>query len=396
MAFSVVALTKMYSSNFFCPSNYVQREIEDLGSIKDSLTNNPVDLFERVPIPRTCAETFKRGMRCLARFIVALFIYIVLAPLGFVYHLALATAHLIPAILPSKRVVHLRKSSEHGENCMVDYVVSATTLFFCMPAFYAAFNLGYLLSGPYNRAPFCTAFILKNEFGITGKDGRLLRWNTRKDGDLGFFVAAKGVQDMLLLTKIHEIQTIARRTLDIQYPPTPESVQTALNFEHESVPKWRQELQRLGENIKEIERLRSVALSMKNRIPLPYFTRSEEFSKKIYAGQTPPWVITTATIRELYNRRKSELPPNFLKYLRRILAFQGCDQILGVPTIYYAETLKKALKDAKFACHPDKNPDHYDLATATFSFIQLNYEVLRGTVSPTPTVPLALEYVPDA
>lgn len=90
MSFALKAYTTMLSSNLFYPSNYKERPI-DISKDHWTITCAKIDIFEREPVANSrvdkCFRAVGKCFRALARAIGIYAIGIFLAPLGTVYHL---------------------------------------------------------------------------------------------------------------------------------------------------------------------------------------------------------------------------------------------------------------------------------------------------------------------
>lgn len=208
-SFSKIATISLLNSNFFYPSNYKLRCIEDKGSIKESLSAIP-DLFA-FQKKRNFSHLVGKPFRAVARAVAMLAIGALVAPAGVIYH-TLSGCRRIFLHLKDKEQQqhHWEKVKEHALAFFTDLFICGTTAIGI--AGYAAASMGTLfgysiflltnmispmpkafflfpedltlyLTYSGERSEFYKPIILKQAFGIVNHEGKMLTANSKIDDE---------------------------------------------------------------------------------------------------------------------------------------------------------------------------------------------------------------------
>ncbi|MGH2645240.1 MAG: hypothetical protein ACRDE2_14900, partial [Chitinophagaceae bacterium] len=200
-SFTGIGAHWILSNNFLTPSAYKIRKIRDRGSIKDSIINSDINLFDRevVDINNKSFQGIKRAVALLG-------IFIFVAPLGGVWHLGNCVYHTVLWIKKGEKPAYLK---EHISSLIIDLVWTLFTyaiaydLLKAQPSFwklmlsdkvkelteigrlvYAVIFIAYIvfslvagcliMFGAHTLSDSRKPFYLKEQFGIVGENGWLL------------------------------------------------------------------------------------------------------------------------------------------------------------------------------------------------------------------------------
>lgn len=384
VSFTERGLLGLLSSNHFFPSNYEPRVIEDKGSIKVSL-GTEIDIFERKKINHSRVQKF---VRATERLIAGVAIGVIFGSCGFVWHGTFTVIHTFQWLRGGEHTNHhWQKVKNHAGSMFVDFGAALFTAF-------GFGSLGWVVAFAPDYVPSCLAsnkrivsmiksIILKNQFGIMGKDGKLLKGNPEVD-DETLALNNSHFSDLYrkigfdILFSINDLQKKLPKNcqLPTMYPPTDVlRISTFLNRNREDFPdldidSWIKKFVTLKSNFDEITKILKNCLEQKENfilderkkiVRMPPFPWKQEFCDLFFKAdfiQSTSWEKKLdETIPWLTTRSGEGVSEEFIEYRARVRAKKKPYEILGLESEDESEeAIRKAYRRAALALHPDKVP----------------------------------------
>ena len=327
----------MMSSDWFYPSNFIERPYEPQESITETVDFDTAEFFNCTVNEAT---NNKRGkiLRCLARTIALIAIGILIAPLGMLWHGLCIAYHLFTYFQTDKDSSQWEKVKRHSGCFFVDLRIAlciglpwyqiyqrnfqskeSSRLFYllaCMTIILASSPQKAVLAfaEKEERIPLLKSLILRNDCGIVSKNGGLLPYDIKKDQEDfdeqkgSFFTAQKAAAEHLLQT-INKIQCELPDNLRFMfdYPPNVSKM-------IQSLEQWGY-LKCLDENlcanyIAELENAETMVDFSHYYILVYYCIKEDRFWDLLFPTNTPPlhlrFPIEQDKARPYFTKEKQE------------------------------------------------------------------------------------------
>ncbi len=239
----------MMSSDWFYPSNYIERPCEPQESIAETVDFDNIE-FLNCTVNETTSYNRGKILRCLARTIALIAIGILVAPLGILWHGLCIAYHLFTYFQTDKDTSQWEKVVKHAGCFFADLRIAlciglpwyliyqrsfngkeSSRLFYllaCMPIILASSPQKAVIAfaPKEERVPLLKSLFLRNDYGIVPKNGGLLPYDIKKDQEDfdqlkgSFFTAQKAAAEHLLQT-INKISCELPSNLNFHfdYPP---------------------------------------------------------------------------------------------------------------------------------------------------------------------------------
>lgn len=260
VSFSSAATTRMLASDLFFPSNCKLRRVVDKGSIRHTLAAVQ-DIFDAKKI-KGLEHTWGKPVRALCRAVGSIAIGLIAAPAGALYHSVLGAGHAVMCLKGGEsQKHHWEKIKKHMAAFFTDLITTGLTAlgvaalagaaasfepfticiavvvnFIPVTSAIKPSDLSLFLEYPHERSVFFKSIVLKNDFGIIGKNGQLLNGNPREDkehlainkGSFGQLYSEQGIK---FLETLNELQKALPANFQIPefYPPTTEGIKNFLD-----------------------------------------------------------------------------------------------------------------------------------------------------------------------
>lgn len=433
-SFSLNASTAVLSSNFFYPSEYKVREVEDRGSLYRTITEQGIDLFARGEKINSCCHRYGKPLRAIARAVAFLAIGILIAPIGCVWHAMLTVGRAILCLRGGVHTSHnWTKVKQHIAAFFTDLLITglaaltcstfvegvfageaiafvasiavAANLFSPLSSFIPHESLPLFLASRNERVAFYKSIMLKNAFGLVGKQGKLLTWNAEKDQEFpeltGLFGTIYQQQGLDFLEAINELQKVLIRNncrLPSFYPPEATSIISFMEENREKlekrnidIMKWINKFQILDANLKFMSKLLVectwmkhvllfVSSGLKRSCPFPWI---KEICDPYFSWA---WDETLTAEMVHLTGRVDGFSDEFKVYRQRLRERKDPHELLGLSTNSTTAELNQAKRDAFLHIHPDKvNASLRGEAEAVFRCVNEACDILVHSQTSRPT-----------
>lgn len=416
VSFSSRAFLKVATSDILNPSNCQLRPIEDKGSILRSLKD--IDIGQS-KIDNRIVHYCGKPIRFVARAVAIYAISIILAPAGVIYHGIIILRHTVIALTRGEKSGHNWEKVRKYQTAMwTDFKVSvfaaAGTAAFTYSILFGiagltpklAFLIYFKLftcsartsvfacsyQSKEIRSPLIKAMMLKNDFGIVGRNNKLLKSNPEEDQErlgLGHFEVLNKLQGLEFLKLIKEIESNEKMKFPHYYPPTADKY---IDYYKKSKklknnPEWAVRLKTIEDKINKIGDIRSDCFSIEGHLDFSLFPIPEKACRLFMSGifdeipeykPQPTWDDTLdANIKDLTNLEE-ERTKEYIEYREKLRNRVSAREFLSInEELPLKDALRVALRKARLIVHPDKNPNWQVEANAIFDCVEAAKAILE-------------------
>ncbi len=437
-SFTGIGVFWIASNNSLTPTAYKIRKLQDQGSIKTSITDSGIDLFDRQIKTGANANKLLSGVILgIKRMIALIGVFTFIAPLGCIWHSG-NCIYQTGLWAKGEKQIYLK---EHACSLIYDFIWGvAPTFISCITLQYLSvipfFSFGVLIPEVMTAMIMCELGIvtllvglsadvleiiiggavahsiyLKEEFGLVGKDGWILTFNYQNDAPTinevektnrvmlsGYFCdlwEEQAINVLLEFRKIIDLLQLELKEEELKrFSENPERflpyLDNLMSESNEKVSCNRGQLdgsiakaKQFLENVETIKRYLSKILP--NNIRLTPFLFSPEICQMYFTYQYQE----NSTTQQLHNHfddslvkiKESDLPEggpskDFITFKQNILNANNAYEVLGLTADASKERCRKAYIKRVVQIHPDKTPEIWQAqATELFKVMDAAYKV---------------------